>query len=220
MGIVLTELGRYSEAVDTLHLCKARSVSFFGKISPQVIPVCTKLANALISIADYTGAVQQLREAEVICELRGWKDLQGGDVHAHFGELAAKQGRHVDALSRFERCLAIQRRFYPVDHPYMAFVTHSIGEAQSALGMPDEARISMAAAAYSLRRSQVNCAGPGCNLQQRPDGTPLDQCAGCLRTYYCCVACQTADWKRKGGHKAECKALAAEWKAAGAAAPG
>ena len=68
-----------------------------------------------------------------------------------------------------------------------------------------------------LRRSQVICAGPGCENQQRPDGAPLGQCAGCLRTYYCCVACQTADWKRKGGHKAECKALAAGCKAAAAA---
>ena len=174
-----------------------------------MIAACTGLAAALLSLEDYTGAAEQLREAESICEQRGWKDLEGGAVHAHFGDLAAKQGRHRDALARFERCLALQRGYYPDDHPDIALVTRNIGEAQSALGMPDEARISKAAAAYSLRRSQVHCAGPNCTLQQRPDGAPLDQCAGCLRTHYCSVACQTADWKRRGGHKAECQALAA-----------
>ena len=84
-----------------------------------------------------------------------------------------------------------------------------IGLAQSALGMTDEARLSQKAADQSFRRSQVHCAGPGCNLQQRPEGAPLDQCAGCLRTHYCSVACQAADWKRKGGHTAECSTLAA-----------
>ena len=93
MGDVLACLGRNAEAVDLLQLCKARSVSFFGERSPQVIAVCTKLAKVLISIADYTGAAEQLREAEMIFEQRGWKDAEGGVVHARFGELAAKQGR-------------------------------------------------------------------------------------------------------------------------------
>ena len=213
MGAVLACLGRYAEAVDVLHLCKSRSVSVFGTRSPQVIAVCTKLAEALISLVDYTGAAEQLREAESICEQRGWKDLEGGDVHASFGELAANQGRLQDALARFERCLAVRRRFYPDDHPHMALVTRNIGIIQSALGMTDEARLSQKAADQTLRRSQTHCAGPDCKHRQRPDGTPLEQCAGCLRTHYCSVACQAADWKRKGGHKAECKALAAEGRA-------
>ena len=93
-------------------------------------------------------------------------------MHASFGELAAKQGRPQDALARFGRCLAARRRFYPDDHPHIAHVTHSIGNVQSALGMTDEARLSQKAAANSLRRSQVHCAGPGCTHQQRPDGAP------------------------------------------------
>ena len=198
LGDVFACLGRYAEAVDAMRLSKSRSISLFGRRSPQVIAVCGRLARALISLEDYTGAAEQLREAEVICEQRGWKDLEGGAVHAHFGELAAKQGRLQDALARFERCLAIQRRFYPDGHPYMALVTRNISIVQSALGMTDEARLSQKAADQSFRRSQVHCAGPGCNLQQRPDGGPLDQCAGCLRTHYCSLACQTADWKRKG----------------------
>ena len=59
--------------------------------------------------------------------------------------------------------------------------------------------------------------GPGLHRKLKEDDTPLDQCAGCLRTYDCSVACQTADWKREGGHKAECKALAAQGAGAGEA---
>ena len=181
-----------------------------------MIAACTSLAKALTSLEDYTGASEQLREAESICDQRGWVDPAGGDVHFRFGELATKQGRHRDALTSFELSLVLRRRFFSADHPLIYSSLASIGAARSALGMPDEARLSQKAAANCLRRSQTHCAGPGCTLQQRPDGAPLDQCAGCLRTYYCSVACQTADWKRKGGHKGECKALAAEGKAVAA----
>ena len=57
-----------------------------------------------------------------------------------------------------------------------------------------------------MRRSQIDCAGPGCSRKLREDGpAPLDVCVKCRRTFYCGKVCQTADWKRKGGHKAECK---------------
>ena len=201
-----------------MHLCKARSVSVFGRRSPQVSTACTSLAAALISLEDYIGAAEQLREAESICEQRGWMDPEGGGVHIRLEELATKQGRHGDALERFERGLALLRRFYPADHHLVVSALRYVGEAQSALGMADEAHRSLTAADLSTRRSQVHCAGPNCKLNQRHDGAPLDQCAGCLRTYCCSVACQAADWKRKGGHKAECKALAAEGRAGAAAA--
>ena len=199
-----------------MHLCKARSVSVFGRRSPQVSTACTSLAAALISLEDYIGAAEQLREAESICEQRGWADPEGGDVHVRLGVLATKQGRHGDALERFELALALLRRFYPADHRLVVSALRRVGEAQSALGMYKQADRSRKEAYLYARRSQVHCAGPGCKLHQRPDGTPLHQCAGCLRTYYCSVTCQTADWKRKGGHKAECKALAAEGRAAAA----
>ena len=61
-----------------------------------------------------------------------------------------------------------------------------------------------------MRRSQIHCAGPGCERQLREDSAPLDVCVKCWRTFYCGKACQTTGWKREGGHKAECKALIAE----------
>ena len=67
-----------------------------------------------------------------------------------------------------------------------------------------------------LISNKPNCAGPGCSRNKRPDGQPLDVCSGCERKLYCSVRCQTAAWKQ-GGHKAECKKLAAENTAAVAA---
>ena len=62
------------------------------------------------------------------------------------------------------------------------------------------------------RRSQIACSAPGCRQQLREDGAPLDVFVKCRCTHYCSKACQTIDWKREGGHKAECKALIAEGK--------
>ena len=80
----------------------------------------------------------------------------------------------------------------------------------AALGRTLAAADMEAGATAINRRCQTRCAGPGCERRLREDGAPLEQCAGCLRTYYCGKACQTADWK--AGHKKECKALAAEGK--------
>ena len=91
----------------------------------------------------------------------------------------------------------------------------NIAKLHTALGNGD-ALAAQQAAARVVRRSQTQCAGAGCERRQREDGAALDQCSGCLRTYYCSTACQTADWK--AGHRAECKALAAEGRAAAAAA--
>ena len=78
-----------------------------------MIAACTSLAAALIYPEDYIGAAEQLREAESLCEQRGWMDREGGNVHLTFGDLATKQGRHRDALERFELSLALRRRFFP-----------------------------------------------------------------------------------------------------------
>ena len=86
------------------------------------------------------------------------------------------------------------------------------------LGRGAAATSARAAASSASLRSQLQCAGPGCPRKAREDGAPLEQCGGWLRTYYCGRACQAAHWKR-GGHKAECKALAAEGRAAEASGP-
>ena len=102
------------------------------------------------------------------------------------------------------------RKLLPPDHPNIAMSLNNIALANEALGNADAAAQATAASAAVARRSQSACAGPGCTRKVKADGRPLEQCGKCRRTYYCSVGCQTADWKREGGHKAECKALVAE----------
>ena len=48
----------------------------------------------------------------------------------------------------------------------------------------------------------MECAGPGCERSGEK------RCSRCLSVSYCGPVCQRADWD--GGHKAQCKKLAAE----------
>ena len=118
------------------------------------------------------------------------------------------------ALLHFERCLATRRALHSPDRLIAAVLEH-ITLANARLQRADTARAALREHGALVRRSQTSCAG--CRRSARPDGAQLDQCAGCLRTYYCSVACQTADWKREGGHRNRnvCKALQREAKAAG-----
>ena len=119
-------------------------------------------------------------------------------------------GNPEKALPYLARALELFRRLLPPDHPDIASVLSVIALANDRQGNGDAAGEARAASAAVVRRSQTACAGPGCTRNVKADGRPLEQCGKCRRTYYCSVACQTADWKREGGHKAECKALVAE----------
>ena len=99
-------------------------------------------------------------------------------------------------------------------------VQFTIVRALRGLSRDTEAASVQISAELSERRCQTHCSGPGCERRLRPDGAPLNVCIKCRRTFYCGKDCQTADWKREGGHRAECKALIAEGKAAAPAAVG
>ena len=113
----------------------------------------------------------------------------------------------------FSECLNVYRLSVPADHPAIADVLELISMANARLGKISAAMETDVSSNALRRRSQLSCAGPGCARSLREEGAPLDQCAGCLRTYHCSVACQRADWKTD--HKAECKVLAAEGVGAG-----
>ena len=91
-------------------------------------------------------------------------------------------------------------------------------DLESRLGYTAEAAATLARHNTLLRRSQSHCAGPGCPRRIKADGASLERCAACLCTFYCSVACQTADWN--AGHKAECAALIANTAAGGGAGVG
>ena len=118
------------------------------------------------------------------------------------------------ALAHTERALAIYREFFPPDHPHIAISLGNTAFLHAHRGRPEYAETALLAANAVARRSQTNCSGPSCIRKLREDGAPLDVCVKCRRTFYCGKACQTADWKREGGHRAECKALIAEGKVA------
>ena len=133
----------------------------------------------------------------------------------HFGLLLNSIGaaylctnRLKEALAYYTRAESVYHGVLPPDHPSITACMRDIATANAALGNTDAADAAAAAAASSARRSQVQCAAAGCPRKLKADGTPLDQCGGCKRCYYCSKACQTADWK--SGHKAECKTLSGE----------
>ena len=111
------------------------------------------------------------------------------------------------ALTSFRDSESLFRKLLPPGHPLLADALLGKWDALTAMGGGDGAVRAAEAAFFAVRRrSQAVCAGPGCVRKLGSDEF-LEQCAGCLRTYYCGKACQTADWK--AGHKAECEELAA-----------
>ena len=115
------------------------------------------------------------------------------------------QRKYPEALACQQLNYNLQLLYLAPDHPKLAETLTGISACYSALGNYAAAADARSASTSVARRSQTHCSGPRCPRLVREDGAPLDQCAGCLRTYYCGVACQTADWK--AGHKKECKAL-------------
>ena len=216
MGGALIALGRSDEAWASFRLGRSRYISCPGDHTLVVAKISVCIPSVLIIEGDLEAAAEELRVAEPTFKQRGWKDIEASDFHLAYGALEMERGNFQAALTRYEQCLALRREYYPTDHPHLGKTQDCFTSALTALG--DDARASSLASTRVLRRSQIACAGLGCTRKLREDGAPLDQCAGCLRTYYCSVACQTADWKREGGHMAECKTLAAEGKAAAAAA--
>ena len=134
------------------------------------------------------------------------------------GWLQCDGGQFLYGLENYNKALAVYRRLYPPSHANVLGLLTLISEAHAALGHDSEASSAASAAAVLTRRSQTHCAGPGCARRLREDGAPRDVCVKCRDTFYCGKACQTADWKREGGHKAECKVLIAMAAAAAEAA--
>ena len=110
-----------------------------------------------------------------------------------------------EALAHYTRAEAIFRGALPPDHPDITLCMRNISQVNYKLGNVDAAATAAAAADSIARRSQVQCAAEGCPRKLKADGSPLDQCGGCKRCYYCSKACQNAHWKAT--HKAECKEL-------------
>ena len=143
-----------------------------------------------------------------ILEDGGWSvTTDFADAVRSRGSIFDAQGDLEQALGCFQRCLLLRRKLLPPDHRNINVALLLVSDMLTGLGRDAEAQEAMGESTALRRRSQADCAGPGCERRLRPDGAPLDVCNNCRRTCYCSKACQTADWK--AGHKAECKALIA-----------
>ena len=213
MGVVLMDQDRLGEARDSFLVCKERHAQSSGSGSVEAAAAALTAGEAMRRMGDSAGATQQIRAGASIFARRGWKDAEAANAHASLGVLAEDEGRLEEALEESEACIALQRQLYSMEHSRVVGTLRNLAQVLNKLGRTDEALLALRSRFFEIRRSQTHCAGLKCERKQREDGAPLDQCAGCLCTYYCSVACPTADWK--AGHKAECKGLvAAEWRAA------
>ena len=168
--------------------------------------VLTQLGSAYSGLGRYNTALSWFNRAHAAYEeLHSTQNINfGGLLHAMGG--AYLETRNCSAaLSHFTRALEIYRALLPPDHPSATDCLENIAIVNGMLGNVNAAATADAAAASTARRSQVQCAAAGCPRKVKADGSPLDQCSGCKRCFYCSKSCQTADWK--AGHKAECKEL-------------
>ena len=218
-GLVLQDLGRHDEALATLEKRYALALSHFGEQSTGVAKALMDIASAHFLVGSLEAAIKYNQRAEAVFDALGQHNTRPySSLLMGIGITLYAQLKVADALSYWERCLAIQRRFLHPEDPQLASVLGLISQAHTSLGRHTTTKAAAVRSEEEAlkRRSQIACAGPDCDRKLRKDGAPVDVCVKCRRTFYCNKACQNADWIRKGGHKAECKALIAEAKAAAA----
>ena len=217
---ILSHLGRGEDAVASFEKAyQLRAAALHSNEHPGALMSLANYAHELLNHGPQTTAGFQAvrglleRGERILKRHAGLGNTSAAAlVSVACGRLALAEGHAVEAERYFQRGLATQRTLFPPDHPNIADTLMHIVVCQQAQGS-SAATATLAEYKGVIKRSQVACAAPGCPRKVRSDGEPLDQCAGCLRTYYCSVACQRAGWK--AGHKAECKALRKEATAAG-----
>ena len=222
IGGTLMHLHRFSEAVACYKENLALIARTRGRRSREAADVLSCLADAESSDdnarerdggshARLTEITEHFLEALSIIEEHGLQSTKyDAALMYRLGCSWGKRGNPAGALYFLQRAVDIARKVLPPDHPLLAKALSAYSAANELVGGREDAAAAAHAEALAIdRRSQVRCAGPGCTKKLREDGAPLDVCVKCRRTFYCGKACQTADWKREGGHKAECKALIA-----------
>ena len=210
-GVLLLALMRADEALACIRLLLAAEQRVFGRNSGEAAQTMALLAHGFIVTEQYEHASAMCTETMSILEALGLERTPSyANILSSLSDVAVNVGDLDRALSLLQRCLAIHRTVGTLQNSAAQATIGNIVKLLTSLGRNAEAAALRAEEALLTRRSQTRCAGPGCKLQLRPDGAPLDVCVRCRRTHYCSKACQTADWKRDGGHKAECKALIAE----------
>ena len=173
------------------------------------------IAKCFARLGQYGQAMAAHQSIAKILERAGLSSsVEYGVLLGDIGDILCNMGSLSESEKYLKRGLSMLRLHLLPDDTTIASTLRSLAIVQQRLGCKEEAAESRAAGKSIERRSQTRCAGPGCARKMREDGAPLDVCVKCRRTFYCSKECQTVDWKREGGHKAECRALIAEGKAA------
>ena len=210
-GNLLQRQLRHDEALLSYLAAHEAQARRFGADSCEAAHLLVCVAGAYSNVRQMDAAVARFKNAAAIFERHGKTSSTDYAFLLHsYGCALAAQGKDEEALALFQRALALRHHLLPAAHPDNAATLSNIHIMLRSLGRPVEASMALSEAVAVTRRLQTHCSGPSCSRKLREDGAPLDVCIKCRRTFYCNKACQTADWFREGGHKAECKALRKE----------
>ena len=195
-GDLLTSLQRHEEALACYVSVLQADTRIYGPRSREVAAVMSVMAKSYLYQGQLMVAMPTINTAVSIAEECG---VNNGDIYInaleHRGEILAAMGQHDEALTQFERCLALRRERLRTD-PSISRVLENIANSQLKLGRGEEAHAALVEAIKLRRRLQTQCAGPACSRYMREDGAPLDVCVNCRCTFYCGKACQTAAGRR------------------------
>ena len=206
LGFLLTRLDLYNEAVACVQKALTCEEREHGKNTPTHADIQLHIGTLYGSLGQPDVALSWYQRTRTAYEkLNLTRNENFGTLLLNTGVAHREKCNLSEALTHCTRANEIFRRVLPPDHPQITRCMHFIADVNAALGHADAASAAAAAAVTSARRSQVQCAAAGCPRKVKADGSPLDQCGGCKRCYYCSKTCQTADWR--AGRKAECKAL-------------
>ena len=208
LGAIKSRMGQFDEAVAYFKRACDVAISAYGSENHAIVAmILTKVAANLKGVFNFAESLDHYVRAQLILEgLCEQESMLYADVLSGIASLYYNTGvKHQQALKYAHRAVAVFRKLLPPDHPQIWDTLKLIALIETVLGNSEAAAATFAAVAVLQRRSQNQCAAAGCPCKLKADGTPLDQCGGCKRCYYCSKVCQLADWK--AGHKAECKML-------------
>ena len=216
MGRLLHHVGQFDRSVACLQA--VMNVAFHAG-HPQHYNALCNLANVMDNMGDIDRSAEYVTRAITYLNNTAVKSpKERADLQYFTSRLLLQRGETGCVLAGLAAAQQQYQQILPPDHPQHGLVLQNVAQAHRRLGQTAEADEAAAGAAAVARRSQSACSGPMCVRKLREDGEPQDVCIKCRRTFYCGKDCQTADWKREGDQKAECKALIAEGNASKASA--
>jgi non-specific serine/threonine protein kinase/serine/threonine-protein kinase len=142
LGSVLTQLGRFDEAI----AAHRRALAIQRRAAPEgneIYPSLRGLGMLQIRNGDFGAALESFREVQGIVEKKFGRNSPFFADSLHNVALALEDlKRFGEAQQVLEKSLEIRRHVLPADHPDLAFSYHSLGRVQEAQGMLKPALVS------------------------------------------------------------------------------